>query len=213
MRKGLVILSIIGAILVAVSLFLNFKAKSIQDNLIKEYEERTKEDNTNEIAEDNEIIIDKSQEETFNTYKTLKRYKNKGNKNNNSATKNREVIGILKISSINLKAPIVNGEENLNYVVAKYKNSPNFGENGNTILAAHNNMKGSIFRNLYKVKIGDTVEVQKDNEVFKYKITQREMVDPNDPSLLTQDLSKKEITLITCTNRAKQRLILKGELS
>ncbi|MCX0356349.1 class D sortase, partial [Clostridium perfringens] len=134
------------------------------------------------------------------------------NKNNNSATKNQEVIGILKISSINLKVPIVNGEENLNYVVAKYKNSSNFGENGNTILAAHNNMKGSIFRKLYKVKIGDTVEVQKDNEVFKYQITQREIVKPNDSSLLTQDLSKKEITLITCTNRAKQRLILKGEL-
>ena len=64
-------------------------------------------------------------------------------------------------------------------------------------------MKGSIFKNLYKIKIGDTVEVQKDNEVFKYKITQREIVEPNDPSLLTQDLSKKEITLITCTNRAK----------
>ncbi|WP_075857498.1 class D sortase [Clostridium perfringens] len=212
MRKGLVILSIIGFILVAVSLFFDFKAKSIQDNLIKEYEERTKEDNTNEIAEDNEIIIDKSQEETFNTYKTLNRYKNKGNKNNNSATNNPGTIGILKISSINLKAPIIDGEENLNYVVAKYKNSPNFGENGNTILAAHNNMKGSIFRNLYKVKIGDTVEVQKDNEVFKYKITQREIVEPNNPSLLSQDLSKKEITLITCTNRAKQRLILKGEL-
>ncbi|MCX0355730.1 class D sortase, partial [Clostridium perfringens] len=171
-----------------------------------EYEERTEEKKVNEIAEDNEVITDKSHEQSSNTYK------NKGNKNNNSATKNQEVIGILKISSINLKAPIVNGEENLNYVVAKYKNSPNFGENGNTILAAHNNMKGSIFRNLYKVKIGDTVEVQKDNEVFKYQITQREIVKPNDPSLLTQDLSKKEITLITCTNRAKQRLILKGEL-
>ena len=206
MRKGLVILSIIGAILVAVSLFLSFKSKSIQNDLIKEYEERTKEDNKNEIAEDNEVITNKSYEQSSNTYK------NKGNKNNNSATNNPGTIGILKISSINLKAPIVNGEENLNYVVAKYKNSPNFGENGNTILAAHNNMKGSIFRNLYKVKIGDTVEVQKDNEVFKYKITQREIVEPNDPRLLTQDLSKKEITLITCTNRAKQRLILKGEL-
>ena len=206
MRKGLVILSIIGAILVAVSLFLSFKSKSIQNDLIKEYEERTKEDNKNEIAEDNEVITNKSYEQSSNTYK------NKGNKNNNSATNNPWTIGILKISSINLKAPIVNGEENLNYVVAKYKNSPNFGENGNTILAAHNNMKGSIFRNLYKVKIGETVEVQKDNEVFKYKITQREIVEPNDPRLLTQDLSKKEITLITCTNRAKQRLILKGEL-
>ena len=201
MRKGLVILSIIGAILVAVSLFLSFKSKSIQNDLIKEYEERTKEDNKNEIAEDNEVITNKSYEQSSNTYK-----------NNNSATNNPGTIGILKISSINLKAPIVNGEENLNYVVAKYKNSPNFGENGNTILAAHNNMKGSIFRNLYKVKIGETVEVQKDNEVFKYKITQREIVEPNDPRLLTQDLSKKEITLITCTNRAKQRLILKGEL-
>ena len=206
MRKGLVILSIIGAILVAVSLFFDFKAKSIQDNLIKEYEEKIKEDNTNEIVEENEIITDKFQEQTSNTYE------NKDNKNNNSATNNQRTIAILKISSINLKAPIVDGEENLNYVVAKYKNSPKFGENGNTILAAHNNMKGSIFKNLYKVKIGDTVEVQKNNEVFKYKITQREIVEPNDPSLLTQDLSKKEITLITCTNRAKQRLILKGEM-
>ncbi|MCX0356319.1 class D sortase, partial [Clostridium perfringens] len=166
-----------------------------------EYQERTEEKKVNEIAEDNEVITDKSQEQSSNTYK-----------NNNSATNNPGTIGILRISSINLKAPIVNGEENLNYVVAKYKNSPSFGENGNTILAAHNNMKGSIFKNLYKVKIGDTVEVQKDNEVFKYKITQREIVEPSDPSLLTQDLNKKEITLITCTNRAKQRLIVKGEL-
>ncbi|HHD2783204.1 TPA: class D sortase [Clostridium perfringens] len=206
MRKGLIILSIIGAILVAVSLFLNFKAKSIQDNLIKEYEEKIKEDNTNGIVEENEIITEKSQKQTSNTYK------NKGNKNNNSATNNQRAIAILKISSINLKAPIVDGEENLNYVVAKYKNSPSFGENGNTILAAHNNMKGSIFKNLYKVKIGDTVEVQKDNELFRYKITQREIVEPNNPSLLTQDLSKKEITLITCTERSKKRLIVKGEL-
>ncbi|KXA05032.1 sortase domain-bontaining protein, partial [Clostridium perfringens] len=50
------------------------------------------------------------------------------------------------------------------------------------------------------------------NKIFKYKISQKEIVEPNDSSLLTQDLSKKEITLITCTNRAKQRLILKGEL-
>lgn len=211
MRKVLVILSIIGAILVAVSLFLDFKAKSIQDNLIKEYEDRAKEDNIKEIAEDNKaegnnIVIDQSQEQGLNTHQ------NKDNKSNNSATNNPGVIAILKISSINLKAPIVNGEDNLNYVVGKYRNSPNFGENGNTILAAHNNTKGSIFRNLYKVKVGDIVEIKKDNKMYKYKIKEREIVEPNDSRLLTQDISKKEITLITCTNRAKQRLILKGEL-
>ncbi|MDU7069737.1 MAG: class D sortase, partial [Clostridium perfringens] len=104
MKKGLIILSIIGAILVAVSLFFDFKAKSIKENLIKEYEQRI-EDNTNEITKENEIITSKSQEQTSNTYK------NKGNKNNNSATNNPGTIAILKISSINLKAPIVDGEE------------------------------------------------------------------------------------------------------
>ncbi|MDK0980784.1 class D sortase [Clostridium perfringens] len=191
MRKGLVVLSIIGFILVVVSLFLDFKAKSIKDNLIKDYEARVEESNKNKIAEDKI---------------------SEGYKNNNSATNNLGTIAILKISSIDLEAPVVNGEDNLKYVVAKYRNSPNFGENGNTILAGHNNMAGSIFKNLYKVKVGDIVEVQYGNKIFKYKISQKEIVEPNDSSLLTQDLSKKEITLITCTNRAKQRLILKGEL-
>ncbi len=191
MRKGLIVLSIIGVILVVVSLFLDFKAKSIKDNLIKDYEARVEESNKNKIAEDKI---------------------SEGYKNNNSATNNLGTIAILKISSIDLEAPVVNGEDNLKYVVAKYRNSPNFGENGNTILAGHNNMAGSIFKNLYKVKVGDIVEVQYGNKIFKYKISKKEIVEPNDSSLLTQDLSKKEITLITCTNRAKQRLILKGEL-
>lgn len=191
MRKGLVVLSIIGVILVVVSLFLDFKAKSIKDNLIKDYEARVEESNKNKIAEDKI---------------------SEGYKNNNSATNNLGTIAILKISSIDLEAPVVNGEDNLKYVVAKYRNSPNFGENGNTILAGHNNMAGSIFKNLYKVKVGDIVEVQYGNKIFKYKISKKEIVEPNDSSLLTQDLSKKEITLITCTNRAKQRLILKGEI-
>ncbi|MGU8571833.1 sortase [Clostridium perfringens] len=191
MRKGLIVLSIIGVILVVVSLFLDFKAKSIKDNLIKDYEARVEESNKNKIAEDKI---------------------SEGYKNNNSATNNLGTIAILKISSIDLEAPVVNGEDNLKYVVAKYRNSPNFGENGNTILAGHNNMAGSIFKNLYKVKVGDIVEVQYGNKIFKYKISKKEIVEPNDSSLLTQDLSKKEITLITCTNRAKQRLILKGEI-
>ncbi|MGU8864622.1 class D sortase [Clostridium perfringens] len=188
MRKGLIVLSIIGVILVVVSLFLDFKAKSIKDNLIRDYEARV-EDNVEEENKNSEV-----------------------NKNNNSATNNLSTIAILKVSSIDLEAPIVNGEDNLKYVVAKYRNSPNFGEKGNTILAGHNNMDGSIFKNLYKVKVGDIVEVQYGNKIFKYKISQKEIVEPNNSSLLTQDLSKKEITLITCTNRAKQRLILKGEL-
>ena len=73
-------------------------------------------------------------------------------------------------------------------------------------------MKGSIFKNLYKVKIGDVIEIKTDNNIYKYKLTERVIVNPSDSSLLNQDISEKEITLITCINRAKERLILKGKI-
>ena len=200
MRKSLIALCLIGIILITTSLAFQYKSKKIKNDLIESYkinsEESKNEDNKREQNIDNgnsNIQVNK--------------------KNNSSVnTKNENIIGILKISFIKLEAPIMLGEENLNYVVAKYRNSPNFGESGNVILAGHNNMKGSIFRSLHKLKIGTIVEIQSDNKIYKYKITTREIVEPNNPSLLSQDLSKKEITLITCTNHAKQRLILKGEL-
>ncbi|MGV1104048.1 sortase domain-containing protein, partial [Clostridium perfringens] len=55
-------------------------------------------------------------------------------------------------------------------------------------------------------------EIKTDNNIYKYKLTERVIVNPSDSSLLTQDISKKEITLITCINRAKERLILKGKI-
>ena len=200
MRKSLIILCLIGIILVALSLTLDYKSEKIKNDLIESYKINLEEHKN----EDNQI------EHNINNGNSNIQVNKKINSSVN--TKNENIIGILKISSINLEAPIMLGEENLNYVVAKYRNSPSFGENGNVILAGHNNMKGSIFRSLHKLKIGTIVEIQSNNKVYKYKMTEREVVEPNNPRLLSQDLSKKEITLITCTNHAKQRLIFKGEL-
>ncbi|WP_415331623.1 class D sortase [Clostridium perfringens] len=202
MRKSLIILCLIGIILVSVSLTLEHKSDKIKNDLIESYKINSEEQELKN--EDNQI------EQNIDNGNSNIQVNKKFNSSVN--TKNENIIGILKISSINLEAPIMLGEENLDYVVAKYRNSPSFGESGNVILAGHNNMKGSIFRSLHKLKIGTIVEIQSDNKVYKYKITEREIVEPNNPSLLSQDLSKNEITLITCTNHAKQRLILKGEL-
>lgn len=200
MRKSLIALCLIGIILITTSLAFQYKSKKIKNDLIESYKINSEESKNKDNKIEQNIDNGNSNIQV--------------NKKNNSSvnTKNENIIGILKISSIKLEAPIMLGEENLNYVVAKYRNSPNFGESGNVILAGHNNMKGSIFRSLHKLKIGTIVEIQSDNKIYKYKITEREIVEPNNPSLLSQDLSKKEITLITCTNHAKQRLILKGEL-
>ena len=197
MKKILVILILIGISLISVASYIDYKDNNIKNDLISNYENNSSIDNS--IEKENDNIENKVsnkfeyKEETINSKRT-------------------NVIGILEIKSIGLKAPIVLGEENLDYVVAKYRSSANFGQAGNVILAGHNNMKGSIFKNLYKVKIGDIIEIKTDNNIYKYKLTERVIVNPSDSSLLTKNISEKEITLITCINRAKERLILKGKI-
>ena len=197
MKKILVILILIGISLISVASYMDYKDNNIKNDLISNYENNSSIDNS--IEKENDNIENKISNEFEYKEETIN-------------SKRTNVIGILEIKSIGLKAPIVDGEENLDYVVAKYRNSANFGQVGNVILAGHNNMKGSIFKNLYKVKIGDIIEIKTDNNIYKYKLTERVIVNPSDSSLLTQDISKKEITLITCINRAKERLILKGKI-
>ena len=199
MKKGFITLIIIGILLIGAALFIEFKSKSIQDDLVQKYEEK---------MYSNSSVNYSIPEKTENTEKkdTFTQ------PNNNKKNEKNDVIGILEIDSIGVKAPIVLGEENLDYVVAKYRSSSDFGELGNVILAAHNNMRGSIFRNLHKLKIGSTVKIISDNKELEYKITNRYIVEPNDTSKINFSNDKKEITLITCINHAKQRLILNGEL-
>ncbi|BDU90378.1 class A sortase (plasmid) [Clostridium perfringens A] len=204
MKKAFITLIIIGILLIGAALFIDFKSKSIQDDLVQKYEEKMYSNSSVNYS-----IPEKT--ENIEKKETIKDTFTQSNNNKNKAEKN-DVIGILEIDSIGVKAPIVLGEENLDYVVAKYRSSSDFGELGNVILAAHNNMRGSIFRNLHKLKIGDTVKIISDNKELEYKITNRYVVEPNDTSKINFSNDKKEITLITCINHAKQRLILTGEL-
>lgn len=197
MKKILVILILIGISLISVASYIDYKDNNIKNDLISNYENNSSIDNS--IEKENDNIENKISNEFEYKEETIN-------------SKRTNVIGILEIKSIGLKAPIVDGEENLDYVVAKYRSSANFGQAGNVILAGHNNMKGSIFKNLYKVKIGDIIEIKTDNNIYKYKLTERVIVNPSDSSLLTKNISEKEITLITCINRAKERLILKGKI-
>lgn len=197
MKKILVILILIGISLISVASYIDYKDNNIKNDLISNYENNSSIDNS--IEKENDNIENKVSNEFEYKEETIN-------------SKRTNVIGILEIKSIGLKAPIVDGEENLDYVVAKYRSSANFGQAGNIILAGHNNMKGSIFKNLYKVKIGDIIEIKTDNNIYKYKLTERVIVNPSDSSLLTKNISEKEITLITCINRSKERLILKGKI-
>lgn len=182
---GILIVFIIGLFITSSILYLNYKGKEKEKALINEY---------NNSLSINDNISDSLKEENKNTDK-------------------ENIWGLLEIKKINLLSPIVEGasEENLKYSIAHFENSSLPGKEGNCILGAHNNVYGSIFENLKELEIGDVIELNYKNKVYKYKIFTKKVIEPTDFTLLEKG-EGKEITLVTCANRTKNRLVVKGIL-
>ena len=125
-------------------------------------------------------------------------------------------IGIIEIKSVNLKNVIVESTDKkyLNHHVCHFENSAMPGEDGNFALAGHSSTYyyNQVFNELHKVKIGDEIIIKTINDEFTYTITETIVVESDEIEVLDQDMTKKEITLVTCTNGGKQRFIVKGEV-
>jgi len=84
---------------------------------------------------------------------------------------------------------------------------------GNLCVAGHNFIRKNMFRNLKKLENGDKLYIL-DNKVGKveYEVYDIYKVEPEDISCLSQETNgKKEVTLITCTNDSKKRIIVKAK--
>ena len=134
--------------------------------------------------------------------------------------KGYKVIGIVKIPKIKLEYPILeigdidpeNAKEPMKLSIIKYWGE-NVNDYGNLSIAGHNNKDGTMFGKTKKLEIGDIVELTDLNgQTIQYSIYDIFVTDPNDVSiLLPKDEVIREVTLITCTNGNKQRLILKAK--
>lgn len=124
-----------------------------------------------------------------------------------------DVIGIVKIPKIQLEYPIlsVNTTNSMKISIGRYWGG-NVNDYGNLSIAGHNNKSGTMFGKTKYLEIEDIVELTDlQGKTIKYKIYDKFITDPNDVTILeTKDNSIREVTLITCTNGNKQRLILKA---
>lgn len=134
--------------------------------------------------------------------------------------KGYKIIGIVKIPKINIEYPILDiGDIDPESAKAPMKMSiiKYWGENvndyGNLSIAGHNNKSGTMFGKTKKLEIGDIVELTDlTGQTIQYSIYDIFVTNPNDVSiLLPKDENIREVTLITCTNGNKQRLILKAK--
>ena len=131
-----------------------------------------------------------------------------------------KVIGIIKIPAIDLEYPILEmdvsnpkeAKEPMRLAIIKYWGGDVNGY-GNLSLAGHNNYNGTMFGKSKNLKIGDIVELTDlNNQTVQYQIYDIFKTDPNDVTILeTKDETIREVTLITCTNGNRERLILKAK--
>lgn len=75
---------------------------------------------------------------------------------------------------------------------------------GNVILYGHD--RRGLFGDLYKLKIGDAVQVKKGNDWFNYKVTEVKRVLPSDVVSILSD--KNRLTMYTCDGSFDQRRLV-----
>lgn len=127
--------------------------------------------------------------------------------------KGYEVIAKLEIPSVEIETYVLKDytEESMKISVAKFWGAgPN--EIGNFCIAGHNYKKSNMFYNLFYLKKGDKLYLS-DNKNGKYTYTIYDIyrVKPENTSPLEQNTNgKKIITLITCANYSKNRLIIQA---
>ncbi len=81
------------------------------------------------------------------------------------------------------------------------------GSFGNVVIFGHSALPAfyspdnplTVFNPLLKVQLGDEIILDYDNIIFKYRTTNITEVNPSQVEVLSQNLSRKELTLITCT--------------
>lgn len=131
-----------------------------------------------------------------------------------NSNENFFVIGSIEIPSIQINYPILSdtNDELLKIAPCRFY-GPYPNKVGNLCIAAHNYDDNRFFSNLYRLNIGDKINIyDSNNYLISYYIYAKYEIDKNDTSCTLQNTyGKKEITLVTCNNLNGNRLIVKAK--
>ena len=124
------------------------------------------------------------------------------------------IFAVIDIPSVGVRGKVVQGtdDETLKNYIGMFKGCDLPGEYGNFCVAAHNNIYTEIFRDLHKVQIGDKIRVITKDYEYVYLAKSVNKITPTQTEVLEPNYSKKEITLITCTDMGQSSIVVKGDL-
>lgn len=177
------------------------------------------EDNTTIDIKENALIVAMTQEQVIEENINLNEALQEDDKNTIKSGqyvaangKTYSIIGIVNIPKINVKYPIISETSDtlLKVSICKFWGA-DANEVGNLCLVGHNYKNSRFFSKVPTLVCGDIIEITDlEGKTVQYEAYDIYTVDPSDTrctSQLTQ--GKREVTLITCTDDTKQRVVVK----
>lgn len=166
------------------------------ENVIEDIEQK--------IEDDDKILDEEEKQESSE----LEEYKNMPR-----VLSGYKVIGKIEIPKINLSSYILSetNKKTLKVAVTKLY-GPEINKVGNFCIAGHNYINNKMFGGIKKLEIGDEITLTDTyDRSIKYQVYDSYKVSPKDVSCLKQETNgERELTLITCTAGAIQRVIVKA---
>lgn len=202
----IIILAVIGLVgYLGYDFLINYFAQKDAENAVDEFEEQF--ENEQEEVKTNE------QENTITTPEPQNtNHNNGGNKQGTTVTyRDYNMIGTIQIPKIKLKSPIVDKvtPKSISAAVAVLY-GPGLNQVGNTVIVGHNYRNGTFFSNNKKLVVGDKIYVtDQTGKKIEYTITNTYITSDTDFDYATRDTQgKREISLSTCTEDVKKRLVI-----
>ena len=163
---------------------------------------------TNTVTEENTVatVIDPVEIENPTT-----------NSNGSSGTskyptyKGYNVLGTIEIPKTGIKYPVLDKVTTKSIQVAvAYYYGPGLNKVGNTTIVGHNYRNGAFFGKNKQLKVGDVIYITDNSgEKVKYTIYKTYTTTETDAEYITRDTNgAREISLSTCTDDSKGRLII-----
>lgn len=181
---------------------------------------QTKQDNT--VANSNILIAVLDDEEQT---EELQNNQNEQPKTLNQSVQNTQdgysyiTVATIRVPKINIEYPILDGQtdsteetERLLKIAPTKFWGPEPNEVGNFCVVGHNYRNNKFFSKVPTLEIGDMIEITDlSGKTIKYRIYNKYEVVPEDVSCTSQLTNgNKEVTLITCTNDSKLRVIVRA---
>lgn len=194
------------------------KSEETSQEIMSSFNEEGQEDTT--IAKNNVLVVvlDETQQSDNNSSEQPETKINKDIQTTSNGYK-YTTIATINIPKINVQYPIIDGQtDSEQETEALLKISPTKfwgadpNEAGNFCIVGHNYRNTKFFSKVPSLVTGDIIEItDATGKTLRYSVYDKFEVVPEDLSCTSQLTDgKKEITLITCTNDSKMRVIIKA---